>query len=182
MIDYILVNIKEYVCEGLRNGFLIPKEAKKNARIFARQGIPGEKVITYSTNGLIETTNTVQLDLETNQPGWIATKVENGVVLLDEFGNRNEWIIPDSVFKKKYEIDSENPYLFRPKGGIQLFVEIPHNIKFNALWGEEMNICAGGYLNITDIDNIYGLQERDFLETYRFLNDEKSKKMKRGSL
>lgn len=40
-------------------------------------------------------------------------------------GHSNQWIIEDSKFVKKYEIDENNSMLFKPTGGIQTFVEIP---------------------------------------------------------
>lgn len=83
---------------------------------------------------------------KTNQPGWIATKVdEQGNVLMDSNGHINEWIIDDTTFKNKYEIDSENPNLCKPKGGLQVFVQIPDNIILNQ-WGSDMQIAAGDIL------------------------------------
>ncbi len=172
MEDFIYVNVKEYVENGIKVDQLVPREAEKFARIIARQGQVGEKVVTYSTQGMIETTNEVELDPTTNQPGWIATKTENGEPIVDEFGHLNQWIISDSTFKKRYEVDPENPELCRPKSGPQIFVQIPHNISFDGPWGEVMNIRAGGYLNITDLNKIYGIQERDFNDTYRFTEEE----------
>ena len=64
-------------------------------------------------------------------------------------------------FKKKYEIDPENPSLCRPKGGPQIFVQITDNIIVNQ-WGSDMQIAAGGYINITNVDDMYGISERDF--------------------
>ena len=38
-------------------------------------------------------------------------------------------------------------------------------------WGGEMKIEAGGWLNITNPDDIYGISERDFYDTYKFVDD-----------
>ncbi len=170
--NFTPVNVQEYVQKGIEAGTFTLRQAEKVARIVARRGTVGEKIASYSTEGVLETTNTVELDPITNQPGWIATKVENGEILVDEFGHRNEWIIPDSTFQKKYEVDPENPYLCRPKGGPQQFVQISDDISFVAPWGEQMNIIAGGYLNVTDMNEIYGIQERDFDDTYRFTDEQ----------
>lgn len=174
-MEFVSVNVKEYVLKGIKAGIFKPFPAEKFSRIFARQGTIGEEVSTYS-NGIIETTNVVTLDEKTNQAGWIATKTVNGEAVVDQFGHKNEWIIDDSTFKEKYELDPENPQMYKPTGGILMFVQIPHNIKFTAPWGEEMNILAGGYLNITNLDNIYGLQENDFTETYAIVDDTKKEK------
>mgnify|MGYP007068209956 CR=1 FL=1 len=50
MESYTKVDVLKYVKEGLLNGTLIPREAEKFARIIARQGIPGEEVISWSVD------------------------------------------------------------------------------------------------------------------------------------
>lgn len=110
----------------------------------ARPGMVGEKVATYSESGILETVNQVGTDPQTNQPDWIVSKVSNGEVLIDGFGNRNEWIVNDVKFRTKYGVDPENPMLFKPKGNPQQFVQISDNISFQAPWGETMNIAKGG--------------------------------------
>lgn len=167
---------------GIKNGTMIPKEAEKFARIVAKQGQVGEKVISWSVDSLgheiQEKVAYVQNDENTNQPGWIVTKVdEDGNIMLDNNNHVNQWIIEDSVFRKKYEIDPENPTLFKPKGGPQIFVQINDNIILNQ-WGEDMKIAAGGYINITNINDMYGISERDFNDTYQF-TEEQAKGRKR---
>ena len=88
---------------------------------------------------------------------------------MDSNGHINEWIIDDTTFKKKYEIDSENPNLCKPKGGLQVFVQIPDNIILNQ-WGADMQIAAGGYINITNVNDMYGISQRDFEDTYKFID------------
>lgn len=161
---------------------MIPKEAEKFARIVAKQGQVGEKVISWSVDSLgheiQEKVAYVQNDENTNQPGWIVTKVdEDGNIMLDNNNHVNQQIIEDSVFRKKYEIDPENPTLFKPKGGPQIFVQINDNIILNQ-WGEDMKIAAGGYINITNINDMYGISERDFNDTYQF-TEEQAKGRKR---
>ena len=167
---------------GIKNGTMIPKEAEKIDRIVAKQGQVGEKVISWSVDSLSheiqEKVAYVQNDENTNQPGWIVTKVdEDGNIMLDNNNHVNQWIIEDSVFRKKYEIDPENPTLFKPKGGPQIFVQINDNIILNQ-WGEDMKIAAGGYINITNINDMYGISERDFNDTYQF-TEEQAKGRKR---
>ncbi len=173
---YKKVNVNEYVKEGLENGTLVPRKAEKFARIIAKQGKVGEKVISWSVddngNEVEEKVDMVSLDEKTNEPGWIATKVdEQGNAIIDENGHLNQWIISDSTFKQKYEIDNENPVLFKPKGGPQVFVQISDNIILDQ-WGQEMKIARGGFINITNIDDMYGISERDFKDTYKFTDSE----------
>lgn len=172
MEDYKKVEVAKYVKQGLESGTMVPRTAEKFARIIARQGMEGEEVISWSVdtqgNEIKEKEAKVEIDKETNQPGWIATKVdENGNVIVDNNNHPNQWIIADTTFRKKYEIDPENPALCRPKGGQQIFVQINDNIILNQ-WGSDMQIAAGGYINITNVDDMYGISQRDFEDTYRF--------------
>ena len=167
--EFKKVNVYEYVKEGLASGKLTPFEAEKFARIIARQGVVGETVISWSVDSegkeLKEKEDVVSLDKETEQPGWIATKLdENGYPVKDKNGHLNQWIIADSVFKKKYEVDTKDTY--KPTGAIQIFVEIKDNIILEQ-WGSEMQIAAGGFINITNIDDMYGISSRDFNDTYK---------------
>lgn len=175
MENYIKVEVTSYVNEGINSGKLIPRVASKFARIITRQGNVGESVISWSAdangNEIKEKVAQVQVDKETNQPGWIATKVdEEGNIIIDNNNHANEWIIDDTTFKKKYEIDPENPSLYKPKGGPQIFVQINDNIILNQ-WGSDMKIAAGGYINITNLDDMYGISQRDFEDTYKFTDE-----------
>ena len=175
MENYTKVEVTSYVKQGIENGTMVPRQAEKFARIIARQGTVGETVVSWSAdsqgNEIQEKVAQVQVDAQTNQPGWIATKVdEQGNIIIDNNGHSNQWIIDDTTFKKKYETDPENPSLCRPKGGPQIFVQITDNIILNQ-WGSDMQIAAGGYINITNVDDMYGISQRDFEDTYRFTDD-----------
>lgn len=176
-MEFKKVSVNQYVKEGLEKGTMIPRTAVKFARIVARQGVVGQEVESFTANGLSEKVAVVELDEVTKQPGWIATKVDSeGNIIIDEFGHKNQWIISDSVFTKKYEIDPENPTLFKPKGGPQVFVEIQDNITLEQ-WGSEMNVEKGGFINITNADDMYGISKRDFDDTYQFVAEENVKKI-----
>ena len=78
----------------------------------ARKGTPGEKVISWSVTAdgdlIMEKEAEVGQDAETGENDWIATKIgKDGSVLVDEHGNKNEWIITDTVFWQKYRQDQE---------------------------------------------------------------------------
>ena len=179
MDNYIEVNIVDYVKKGLEDGTLVPVQAEKYARIVARQGNVGEEVVSWSVdssgNEIKEKVDTVQLDPNTNEPGWIVTKATpEGDLVVDDNNHLNQWIIGDSTFRKKYEIDSDNPDLYKPTGGIQMFVQIPDNIILEQ-WGSKMQIASGGYINITNSNDMYGISERDFDDTYTIVGDPNKK-------
>lgn len=52
----------------------------------------------------------------------------------------------------------------------QTFVEIPDNIILNQ-WGENMAIATGGYINITNPDDMSGISQRDFEDTYKYIDE-----------
>ncbi len=173
-------NVLKYVDEGLKAGTFVPFKAVKFARIIARQGTVGEEVHTWSVKDgqpIVEKTNKVKIDEKTNEPGWVVTKAtEEGAPIIDEFGHENTWIIDDSVFKKKYEV--ENGSLYRPVGGPQVFVRLTEDVAL-AQWGSYENIGAGGYVNITNLSDIYGISERDFNDTYKVVGEQSTIKMGR---
>ncbi|MGE5473620.1 MAG: hypothetical protein ACM3UU_05310 [Ignavibacteriales bacterium] len=149
-------NILGYVSEGISNGTFTVDEVAKFARISAVQGEVGQEVVTKMANGLEETRNTVKLDEKTGQPGWIVTNPGG-----------EQYIVEDSVFAKKYELDPENNSQYKPKGGPALATQINEDITFEAPWGGDMNIAAGGYLVLGGKNDIYGIQEQEFNDTYK---------------
>ena len=172
------VSGKDYAVAGIASGELKPVVAVKFARVLARRGVVGEEVISYSQNGIVEKVATVSEDPETKQTGWVLTKLdENGEVLVDEFGHKNEWIVDASTFARKYDLDeTKDGGVYKPKGGPQIFVPIVMDVILEQ-WGSEMKIEAGGWLNITNPDDIYGISQRDFEDTYRIVGEEPNYKL-----
>lgn len=56
------------------------------------------------------------------------------------------------------------------QGGPQIFVQIKDNIILNQ-WGSDMQIASGSYINITNVDDMYGISQRNFEDTYKFVDD-----------
>ena len=146
-----VADIKSYVQEKLEAGQK-PQLYAKTARITAREGIVGEEIVTKMKNGLEETRNVVK-----EQGDMVATNPSG-----------EQYIIDAKTFAKKYEVDPANPKQYRPKGGAQEFLFLKEDVQFTAPWGEEMDIKAGGVLNISgrDSGDIYGIQRKEFNETY----------------
>lgn len=148
-------NIRKYLVDALEKGELQAGLYQKSGEITARVGIPGEKIVTIMADGLEETENTVVLD-ENGNPGWVVTN-----------STGEEYIVKDSVFRKKYERVPDTANRFRPLRNPITACQIHENICFTAPWGEIMNIAAGGYLVFNkDFDDIYGIQKAEFDVTY----------------
>lgn len=173
MAEFKKVNIQEYVKEGLENGSLVPFQAKKTAPTQLIQGEEGQKVVSWVENEdgteRIEREGIVEVDEKTGGLGWIATKVDNeGNPVIDRNGHMNQWIIKDSVVKATYEPSNQGENLFQKKE-IQTLVQIHDNIVFEKKNGKVMNVEAGGYINITKPDGMYGISKRDFEDTHEVI-------------
>ena len=176
MDDYRKVDTKEYVEAGLADGSLEAFTATKHARISAKQGEVGVEVVSWSEdengNPIQERVSKVEIDENTGEPGWIVTKTDSdGNPVVDRNGHTNQWIIGDAKFKQKYEVDPEHPGVFKPTGGPQKFVEIHENLTISQ-WGDEMNMPRGSFINITNPDDMYAVNPRDFHDTYSRVDEE----------
>lgn len=181
MEDYIKVDVMKYVRDGLLNGDMQPRYAEKFARVIAKRGAIGENVISFSTdsngNAIQEKVGVVGKDKETGEVDWILTKADSeGNAIVDDNGNLNQWIVDNKTFTKKYEVQVDESHIYKPKGGKQIFVQINDNIILNQ-WGSDMKIAKGGFINITRIDDMYGISKRDFYDTYKFLDEQPEIKM-----
>lgn len=171
------VEAKHYVLTGINCGEMVPFYARKFGKVLARRGKIGEEISTYTDDGLLEKVNNVEIDPDTGLPNWVLMKAnEYGYPVVDEYGHVNEWIKDDSDFHDEYDPDSEIDGLFISVDGAQLFVPVLNDIIL-VQDGEEMFVKAGGYLNITNLNNIYGISERDFKDTYRIVSIENMKKV-----
>ena len=146
-------NIKDYV----NNLFLQGKIAKyfiKKAVVNVRPAIVGEEVITYikdkNTNALIEETRQI-------------VKEENLVIITNP-GGENYLVKKDIVENNYVKGDKEGDYIAKAKP--RKVIEIDENISFTAPWGETMNLQAGAWLNIDNMDKIYGINPEEFYETH----------------
>lgn len=146
-------NLKEYV----NNLFIQGKKAKlfiKKATVMARPAVIGEEVITY-----IKDKETKQLIEETRQ----VIKDENVVVVTNPGGEI--YAIHKETFEKNY-FKGENEGEYIAKATPRKLIQINENISFEAPWGGKMEIQAGGWLNLDNMDKIYGINPEEFYETH----------------
>jgi hypothetical protein len=107
---------------------------------------------------------------KTGTPDWVATKIdETGNAIIDANSHTNQWVMDSGTFSRKYEALPELPGVYQPVGGAQKFVRLNEGIHI-VQWGEEWYVDAGGYINITNADDMYVISERDFDDTYRLRN------------
>lgn len=164
-------DIKEYVQKLIDGGTQIVI-GEKTARISARHGIPEERIISWSVDAegktVLEKEAVVTVD-DAGIPDWVATKIDDqGNEIIDANGHTNQWIIGDATFKKKYKAVPEQTGIFKPIGGAQKFVQLYEAIHI-VQWGEEWNVDAGGFVNITNPEDMYVISGKDFADTYRII-------------
>lgn len=109
-----------------------------------------QTITTTQANGTAETTNTANIG------DWIVT---------NPGGER--YVINAAKFPKKYEATPElGDGWYKPTGGIQKFLELVEDTSLVAPWNEVQFIAAGGLLNVTDLNDIYGIAREEFFSTY----------------
>ena len=76
--------------------------------------------------------------------------------------------VPAAKFPKKYEAAPEiGDGWFKPTGGVQKFLELDEDTKFICSWDEEQFIAKGGFVNVSDLSDIYGIARGEFFDTYK---------------
>ena len=150
--------IADYVLQGLTQQRLFVFLCAKTSAVTAKVGTVGQYVRTVMQNGMEETVNCIATDRETGHPDWIVTNPTGEC-----------YVVRDSVFRDKYIPDGETIGRFLSKGKPVAGVRIDENISFEAPWGEEMRIAAGGVLILNGAQDIYGIQAEEFASTYRVL-------------
>lgn len=146
--------MREMVENAIANGASV-KPYAKFARIQAVQATGGEAVETILADGTKETSNTA------NAGDWIVTNPGG-----------EKYIVDGIKFGKKYEACPElGEGWFKPKGGVQKFLELKEDTSFICSWGEEQFIAAGGFVNVSDLADIYGIARKEFFDTYQEVDE-----------
>ena len=141
--------------------------AEKIACLLARKSIPGQEITVWTEDGCEA--------VEIGQSGfWTTISVTpEKKPILNSAGKMNIWQQSDENLRKKYDVENmEEDGFVRPKGGPQRFIRVDEDIALMKPWGKNGElvpqfICAGGWLNITDISNVYGIGAKEFEKTYR---------------
>lgn len=150
-------NIGQYVREQIIKSDSIIYKASKTATVTAVQGKLGEHITTVMKDGHKETDNIVKKDRLTGQLDWIITNPD---------GER--YVMPDAIFKQKYKLITKN--IYKRKRNNVIVLQIKENISFITCWGKEMKIKKNGFLVISSSRDIYGIQEKEFYNTYKIKN------------
>lgn len=129
--------------------------AQKTAEITAERVPEGFEVTTIMADGHTETKNVAG-------PG--------GAFLATNPGGEQYLIKPDKL-ERLYDLMPSGRY--RPKPEMISFLATPVDVTFKAPWGEVMNIKAGGALVNRGGDDIYGIQPKEFNDTYSVITTPK---------
>ncbi len=126
--------------------------ARKCARVRARPAIREEQIASEMDDGFRETTNTAR-------PGDYIVENPGG----------EEYVMSGDEFEQRYrKTDVEDVY--EPTSAPVRVVTLDENVRFDAPWGEEMRIRAGGVLIANSPDEIYGIQREEFDKTYEYVD------------
>ena len=127
----------------------------------------GDKFDVFTKSGLEA--------METLQEGFTVVRGldKNGNVILDNHGNPNQWQIDNEKLEKRYDIENAVDGKCLPRGSEQDFIRIDSDIAVMKPWGENgvmipQYIDEGGFLNITDMSDVYGIAAQEFDETYTY--------------
>ncbi|MFI3307092.1 MAG: hypothetical protein R3Y21_00855 [Mycoplasmatota bacterium] len=174
-MNYKNISILSYINKNIKNGNFVLFKAIKVSNVIAVKNI-NNKIITMSVdefgNPIQEKVFDPNNEFNKNKVFWIITKAdESGSPIIDEHGNLNQSTIDDKIFSNKYALLDEKNNIYKPIESAQFFVELFESIVF-LQGGTEMKISNGGYLNVTDLNDIYGISKRDFLDTYKIITHE----------
>ena len=145
--------------------------AEKSGYVLVSHLPVGTKITVHTSNGNVSVEEVVQ------EGCLVLTRVnKDGSPVLDAFDRVNRWQIAEDVLRKKYDIGAEitDGMIAKPAGGTQKFLVADKDIALLVPWGENgalvyMTVDAGGYINITDLNDIYGIAKEEFESTYEVL-------------
>ena len=146
-------DMKKYILQLIANGN-DPQLFIKKATVMIRHAEVGEEVVTY-----VKDKETKQLVEETRQ----TVKDDNCYVVTNPGGE--VYVVSKEEIDKRY-IKGEKDGEFIAKATPRRLVQIHENISFDAPWGGTMDIQAGGWLNIDDMNGVYGINPEEFNETH----------------
>lgn len=170
--DFTIVDGAAYAAE-LRERNANEVFAHKTAPVLVSPVAEGDELVVYNGDGMEETR-------ETAKEGQVKLTKANpeGEAILDENGNANSWFCDIDKFEAGYDVNglegsSENGYsgLAFPVEAEDVpprrLIQVDQDISVLPNWGGTQEIPAGGWLNVTDLSDIYGISGKDFDDTYK---------------
>ena len=166
------------------NGKVLKKEFQviENLEAYARQLMSSQKIITAKkdcnvTARKVKLGEVVDTRPRTEVAGKIYTFSETTRVVdegkVDNIAVTNpdgeEYLLAPHKFKERYTVDAKGNIV--SKGEPQEFVVVPDDIIITpTTWGGDTQvICKGGVLNVTNLNDIYGITNVAFKRTYSIL-------------
>ena len=139
------------------------KQYQKYKKVYARAALPGEEIITVTSDG-VETNNTA---------------AEGDYVVKNQTDAKEVYIMSSEKFNKRYTLlqPLENGFSeYQPIGkviGIELTpsvlkgLNLTNEFEFVAPWGEEMVAKIGDFIvSPLEYDEVYRIAKKEFFETY----------------
>lgn len=167
---YEVVDGAEYVRAMLDKG-VKPVTVQRTGAVLIRNGVPGERLTAYAGYGGTESSVT-----QVKEGDFVLTKTDaSGRPVLDKHGHTDIWAAPEQVVRRKYDVPegaiADGMVVRAKKGQPQTFIEADRNIAVMTDRGPDgqktpQNIRKGGMLNITDLNDIYGVGKKEFSELY----------------
>ena len=167
-VMYDQIDIQLFLAAHSRNQ-VRPTECVKDASVAVRPSGEGTHIVSYAGDGTEETVAAIK------SGSFILTKLDHdGNVMLDKNGNPNEWQVDASKMFRRYdmsEVGEDGIGIARSRPERASFVRTDRDIMIMVPWGEggalvPQYIRKGGYLNIADPNDVYGISEQDFNDTY----------------
>ena len=146
---------KKYL-EALKENNEEPKTAQKTALVTARPAVIGEVV---DTRPRVERNGKLYVIGETKAK----VKVEGSMIVKNPDGE--EYIVKPETFARKYK-KTEQKGVYQPVSDPIKYVTLKNDIVFMAPWGEEMFGVKGAALNVSNLDDIYVIQNEAFNKIY----------------
>lgn len=139
----------------------------KFAKITARKGKVGEKVTTIMKDGFTETVNIVTYDSVTGEPDWVVTQASG-----------EQMVVNDTKYKSLYETQNvQEGETIAPSGKYRPMIRLKENVALKTSWGEIQYIKAGGVLVVMGENDIYGIQEQEFNNSYNIIENADAKSL-----
>lgn len=151
----VINDIGAYARQLIDNGATV-HYAQKTSSVKARVGNLGEEV---DTRPRVRRQDKVYVIGETKGK----VKVEGSVIVTNPDGE--EYIIKPDKFANKYSATDEKG-VFKPIASPIKYIVVDDDITFTAPWGEKMYCTKGGVLNVSNLDDIYAIQNEPFSKTY----------------